>query len=68
MGTNTMTQVDPNKDKPHRCPKCHSIPDEARKDKLAIAGKTYSCDKCQIEWVVPKDYVGHWDVRKANKQ
>jgi len=62
-----MINVEPNEDKPHRCPKCHSIPDEARKDGVAIAGKTYACSKCEVEWVVSKEYGKYW-ARKAIKQ
>lgn len=46
-----MKRVNPNEDKPHRCPECHGIPDEARKDGLAVIGKIYQCDACQVDWV-----------------
>lgn len=43
-------EIDANEDKPHRCPNCHRIPDEAYKDGVAIPGKTYCCDKCKVQW------------------
>jgi hypothetical protein len=48
-----MRTVKPNTDKPHRCPKCHRIPDEAWKDGEALPGKSYSCKHCCIQWVAP---------------
>ena len=45
-----MKVVSPNEDKPHRCPLCHQIPEEARKDKSVLPGKTYQCSTCQVQW------------------
>ena len=48
-----LPTVPPNEDKPHRCPKCHAIPDEANKDGRALPGKTYVCKPCGVRWVGP---------------
>lgn len=37
-----------NRDKPHRCPKCHSIPARARR---ASGPRTrVSCGRCGVQW------------------
>jgi hypothetical protein len=38
-----------NEDKLDRCPRCHRIPDEVRKDGAALQGKAYSCPDCCVE-------------------
>jgi len=45
-------KVDSNTDKPHRCPECHGIPDEAYLDGTSIPCKTYRCEDCKVEWVM----------------
>ena len=47
--------VSPNIDKPHRCPLCHVIPAEARKDGKVLLGKTYSCSRCLVQWGIDKE-------------
>ena len=54
--TNDYRTVAPNEDKPHRCPECHEIPDEARKDGRVQQGKMYECAKCSVRWVAPESY------------
>lgn len=52
-----MKRSKPNIDKPHRCPKCHKIPDSAREDGKAIAGKRYECKDCNVWWkMTPSNY------------
>jgi formate dehydrogenase maturation protein FdhE len=52
-----MKRVKPNLDKPHRCPECHSIPDEANQDGRALPGKRYECQTCKVWWKMsPANY------------
>lgn len=53
MNNTTESIVPANEDKPHRCPRCHKIPPEARADGKAVPGKTYRCADCGVEWVTP---------------
>jgi formate dehydrogenase maturation protein FdhE len=48
-----IMKTKPNEDKPHRCPKCHKIPDAAYKDGSAIPGKRYKCNACKVYWIAP---------------
>ena len=48
----TYKKVEANVDKPHRCPECHDIPDEAYLDGTSIPYKTYRCEDCKVEWVM----------------
>lgn len=46
----SMRFVRANGDKPHRCPKCHSIPDRVREDGRARLWAIYCCDGCEVRW------------------
>jgi hypothetical protein len=50
--------VPANLDKPHRCPRCHRIPEAARTDGRAIHGKRYTCEGCGVHWIGPPDVIG----------
>jgi hypothetical protein len=54
--------VPPNEDKPHRCPRCHKIPKEAREDGAALQGKKYYCYDCMVEWVAPVVSTEQWKM------
>jgi predicted RNA-binding Zn-ribbon protein involved in translation (DUF1610 family) len=49
----TMRTVNADTDKPHRCPECWKIPEQAHIDGRAFAGRTYQCDDCGVQWVAP---------------
>lgn len=52
-----MKRIKPNIDKPHRCPRCHTIPDAARKDGKAVPNKIYECSACDVFWKMTRtDY------------
>lgn len=51
MADRLIRFVRANSDKPHRCPRCHRIPDHAHQ----LAGRsrwwrTYTCSVCQLRW------------------
>lgn len=37
-------------DKPHRCPKCWTIPEEAQQSGRALPNTTYNCANCGARW------------------
>ena len=39
-----------NGDKPHRCPRCHCIPDKARAHGRTRLWATYRCTDCGVFW------------------
>ena len=39
-----------NGDKPHRCPRCHGIPDKAWNHGHARLLAIYECERCDVRW------------------
>lgn len=54
-----MRWVKRNRDMPHRCPECHSIPDRAR----GVCGPrtAISCARCGVKWRMGVRNTNEWD-------